>query len=491
MIHNKFFAAIITLLCGAVSSMASPGDPEVNHFVIADTARNYLVNIRGQLVDSVAITNFDKFAGQGNMPTHYDNSMSIRLFLDGQFTEDFKFNARVKVSTDYTNRDIPFNYYNPNEGIPYNKQSESKRTWDLFAANASYQLSALKLLGGFDYLSMGPARHNHVILRGEQNNYRPWQDSSSRIYDAAPTPYFGYQFEIGPVVYSQYGMKLFEKKGEDKFLHVHRLDLNLPANVTLGLSETALYGTTVEAAGTNPNLDADSTDRDFEWAYMIPFVPYVFQEHLQGDQDNIGLAFDLSIKTIPHWEIYGELLWDDMKSPTSMFDDGWWGNKWAASVGIARDSLHLGKTIWNWYGEYTRIEPWVYTHHKGGGYTYASYSQSMGADLGPNSQEIYTELNGSYRIESGMMKDALIRGTLLASAVAKDTAFGGNITDIHGPDDATDKKFLNEKTTQEYYEVGGKLEFYPFCWMGIRAGYSRFFGDYEGYRATATGTLQW
>lgn len=461
------------------------------HFTVVDTSKNYEVNIHAQLLDSLAITNYEKIPGQGNTPTHYDNAMSVRLFLDGHFTDAFQFAARVKVSTDFTNRDIADHFYNPNEGIPYNKQSDTKRTWDLFAAHASYQLSAVTLLGCFDYLDMGPARRNHVILRGEQANYRPWQDSSSRISDPAPTPYFGYQFEVGPVVYSQYGMKLFEKKGNGKYLHVHRLDLNLPANITLGLSETALYGTTTEPAGSNPNLDADSSGRDFEWSYMIPFIPYVFQEHLQGDQDNIGLAFDLSVKTIPHWEFYGELLWDDMKSPTSMFDDSWWGNKWAASVGIARDSLRLGKTLWNWYGEYTRIEPWVYTHHKGGAYTYASYAQSMGSDLGPNSQELYSEVSGLYRVESGLLKDALIRGTLLASAVAKDTAFGGNITDIHTPESAIDKKYLNDETSFRYYEVGGKLEFYPFRWMSIRAGYSRFFGDYEGYRTYGFGSIQW
>lgn len=490
----KFKMKHLVLLLSSLTSAAFATLKTQNvpaHFTIADTARDYEVNILAELRDSIAITNFEKIPGHGNVPTHYDNSMSVRLFLNGHFTQDFWFNARVKVSTDYTNRYIADHFYNPDEGIPYNKQSENKRTWDLFAANASYQFSAVKLLGGFDYLQQGPARRNHVMLRGEQNNYRPWQDSSSRISDPAPTPYFGYQFEIGPVVYSQYGAKLFEKKGFGKYFHMHHLQLNLPANITLGLSETALYGTTTEASGTNPNLDADSSGRDFEWAYMIPFVPYVFQEHLQGDQDNISLAFELSVKTVPHWEFYGELLWDDMKSPTSMFDDGWWGNKWASSIGIARDSLHLGNTLWSWFGEYTRVEPWVYTHHKGGAYTYASYSQSLGTDLGPNSQEFYTEVSGEYKIENGFFKGALIKGTLLASAVAKDTAFGGNINDIHGPEDAIDKKFLNESTTLKYYEIGGKLEFKPFRWMSVRAGYSRFFGDYEGFRGSAVGSLQW
>lgn len=449
---------------------------EENHISFQDSARDYQLNIHAQLVDSMAVTNLT------NAPTHYDNSMSVRLFLDGQFTQAFQYAARVKVSTDYTNRDIAGNFYNPNEGIPYNKQSENRRTWDIFAANASYNLAPLTLMAGFDYLTWGPARHNHVILRGEQSNYRPWQDSSSRIPDPAPTPYFGYQFEIGPIVYTQYAAKLFEKKNFGKYLHAHRLDLNLPKNITLGLSETSLYGSTTENAGTNPNLDADSTDRDFEWAYVIPFVPYVFQEHLQGDQDNISLAFDLSVKTIPGWEFYGELLWDDMKSPTSMFDDGWWGNKWAATVGVARDGLRLGPATVDWYGEYTRIEPWVYTHHKGGGYTYASYAQSLGSDLGPNAQEIHSELSAEI---------GFVRGTLVAGAVAKDTAFGGNLTDIHGPDDATDKKFLNDKSTLKYQELGGILSLEPWNWVSVRAGYTRFFGDYEGYRAYGVGTLQW
>ncbi|MCF0223969.1 MAG: hypothetical protein HUK20_06845, partial [Fibrobacter sp.] len=418
------YLSIATALLINASIFAS--EPKVTHIAFEDSAKNHEVNIRAQLVDSVVVTNLE------NAPTHYDNSMSVRLFLDGHFTDKFNFNARVKISTDYTNRDIADHFYNPNEGIPYNKQSENKRTWDLFAANMSYDLDAVKLLAGFDYIAWGPARRNHAILRGESNPYRPWQDSSSRIFDPAPTPYFGYEFTIGPITYSQYAMRLFERKGYGKYLHAHRLDLKLPAKINLGLSETSLYGSTTEDTP-NPNLDADSCGREFEWAYVIPFIPYVFEEHLQGDQDNISLSFDISVKTIPGWEFYGELLWDDMKSPTSMFDDSWWGNKWAASVGIARDNVHLGPATIDWFTEYTRIEPWVYTHHKGGGYTFASYNQSLGSDLGPNSQELHTEISANWGIA---------RGTLQAGMVAKDNAFGSHMNDIHGPEDDVSKKFL-------------------------------------------------
>ena len=479
MAKNKL---MFILFCGILFAFASgalaadKGAPTKTHVAFRDTSRDYLVNIRAQLVDSVAITNLT------NAPTHYDNAMSVRLFLDGFFTQSFHFDARVRVNTDYTNRDITFNLYHPREGIPYNKQSESKRTWDMLAAKVDYTLKPLTLLAGFEYIEFGPARRNHVILRGENSFYRPWQDSSSRIGEPAPTPYFGYRFNIGPLEYTQYAAKLFEEKNKGKYLHAHRLDIHLPKSITLGLSETSLYGSTTEPALSNPNPDADSTNRNFEWSYVIPFIPYVFQEHLQGDQDNISLAFDLSVRTLPHWEFYAELLWDDMKSPTSMFDDSWWGNKWATTIGVARDSLHAGPVLLDIFAEYTRIEPWVYTHHKGGGYTYASYAQSLGSDLGPNSQEIHTELSATYKF---------INATLFASGVAKDTAFGGNITDIHGPYDSTDKEFLDDKTTLRYTELGASLSIAPWHWMNIRASYARYFGDYEGYRATAVGTLQW
>ena len=461
----------------AIALASSAFSAEMTHHItFSDSAHTKELNINVQFMDSVAVTNLT------NAKTHYDNSMSVRLFANGKFTDKFLFDTRVKISTDYTNRYINFNYYNPDEGIPFNKQSENKRTWDLFAANVSYDLKPVQLLAGFDFLEWGPARRNHVILRGERNIYRPWQDSSSRIPDAAPTPYFGYQFKLGPIEYTQYAAKLFEKKGLGKYFHAHRLNLNLPKEITLGISETSLYGSTTELAGTNPNIDGDSTDREFEWAYAIPFIPYVFQEHLQGDQDNISLAFDLSVKTIPNWEFYAELLWDDMKSPTSMFDDSWWGNKWATTLGVARDSIEIGPVNLDWMFEYTRIEPWVYTHHKGGGYTYASYAQSLGSDLGPNSQEIHTEVTATYKF---------VKATLFFGAVAKDTAFGGNLTDLHTPESRTDKKFLSKKTTQRYKELGFNLNLTPWDWFSFRTSYTRFFGDYEGYRAYAAGSVQW
>ena len=114
-------AMLLSIFVGLLATeglAAKKGEPAVTHISFADSAKNHLVNIRAQISDSVLVTNL------ANAPTHYDNAMFVRLFLDGHFTQAFHFDARVMVSNDYTNRYINDNFYHPSEGLPYNKQSE-------------------------------------------------------------------------------------------------------------------------------------------------------------------------------------------------------------------------------------------------------------------------------------------------------------------------------------------------------------------------------
>lgn len=443
---------------------------------LADSTGDFELKFRVSAYDSVFAVSFD------GRDDHVDNEAMAVLEFEGMLTPKFRFTGSTRVGNDRTTRDdIPEHFYDPYDGYPYNKQSGSTRTWDIFNVSLEYDVPFGKLLAGIDYLELGVARHNHVILRGSEYRYRPWQDSSYRLQIPAPTPYFGYEFSVGPLTYTQLGAKLYHEKDLGKYMHTHRLEARLPAKVTVGVSEIVVYGSTVEAAGSNLNEDADSTGRDFEWSYMIPFVPFVFEEHFHGDKDNEALAFDLSVKTLRGWDFYGEMLWDDMKSPTEIFDDSWWGNKWAATVGVETIRKFFG-TWFTWIFEYTRVEPWVYTHHKGAGYNYTSYGQSLGTDLGPNSQELYTSLEAEW--EHFKVK-------LYASNVAKDTAFGSSLYDIHTPLDATDKEFLAEETTYRYRELGLEVSFAPWTWLWMKAGGSLYFGDYEGYRLEGAGGFAW
>ncbi len=171
-----------------------------------------------------------------------------------------------------------------------------------------------------------------------------------------------------------------------------------------------------------------------------------------------------------------------MKKITSMFDDSWWGNKWAASIGLATDRRKIGPVLLSYYSEFTWIEPWVYTHHKGKSYAYSHYGHSLGSNLGPNSREFYTQIKAEY-------KALAIR--FFASSVAKDSSFGGNLYDIHTPYDRTDRTFLDSKTTRRYGEFGFGFHLTPFEWLFTDYEQGFYAGDYRGYRASGKLGVTW
>jgi hypothetical protein len=81
--------------------------------------------------------------------------------------------------------------------------------------------------------------------------------------------------------------------------------------------------------------------------------------------------------------------------------------------------------------------------------------------------------------------------TLEASAVDQDTAFGGNLYDIHTPLSDTDKSFLEEESTIQYVELKSSLLVSPTDFFWTRIGYSFYFGDYKGSRLEGTIGLTW
>ncbi|HSQ40697.1 MAG TPA: hypothetical protein VLM37_00290, partial [Fibrobacteraceae bacterium] len=402
--------------------------------------------------------------------------------------------SSVKVYTDIANRAYPVDpvetSYEPYNGIAFNVQSldqdSSRRTWDYLTAITRYRpWDNTGICAGLDYLRFGPSYRNPLAFRGDQSNYRPWLDtahSTMRISQTAPMLFVGFDMELNWVRYEQYTGKLAHSKDLDKYFHTHRLEFNLPMHSQVAVQETEIYGSTVEAAGSNPNLDADSSGRSLEWLYVMPFLPYYFASHYNGDRDNGVISIDGSFGGIPHWTFYGELLLDDSKSPLSLFDDSWWGNKWAFSGGWSWVAQH-GPWHWEWRAEYTRIEPWVYTHDQGAAYSYTHYGQCLGSDLGPNSQELYTHA----QIARGQ---ASLRLSL--SSVAKDTSRSGNINSIHDYDlDGTTRDYLNPETTIRYKEIGLEISYAPWNFLWFRLVGYRYSGDYDGWRGESAIGVTW
>jgi len=439
------------------------------------------------LYAELSISDGDRFAKlqlflKDSLQTSSDytqNTITAGLFLNGLVAPNLSFDAFAEVNTDKAwGLTYPAHDFEPYLGYPYvnlDKQSDSKgRTWDFFRARTDWQaMPYLKLSGGYDYLSYGPARRNKLTLRGGDFYWRAIQDTADYAYikRPVPTPFIGWDLSLAFVSYSQHAMQLKNWKEHGKYMHAHRLNFNISDNLSFGLTETMVYGASPEER------------RSTEVIYLAPFVPYVFAESYGGDRDNKAMSMDFSWKLFKKYEIYGELFIDDLDNITSFFDESWWGNKWAVSLGLAIDSAKIGTFNWDYNFEYTRIEPWVYTHHKGLGNDYSHFGNSLGSDLGPNSREIYNRLGVSH-------KDFL-KLDLSVSAVAKDTAFGSRLEDIHTPEHPDDKKYLNSKSTLHYQEYGVSLLLKPFSVWSIGAKQYFIFGEYKGRRTEVFSMVLW
>ena len=155
---------------------------------------------------------------------------------------------------------------------------------------------------------------------------------------------------------------------ERKFIAAHRLEIYPCRGVEIGLNESVIYG-----------------ERGLEPAYLNPVNLYYSAEHNLGDMDNVSWSGDIELNLLRGVTLYGELFIDDMQ--TGKLGTDYIGNKFAYLGGcflVNPAGLNdLDVTI-----EYTRIDPFCYTHFFPIN-TYKNWNSSLGHFLPPNSQSWY------------------------------------------------------------------------------------------------------
>ncbi len=300
--------------------------------------------------------------------------------LSGSFGK-LSFYSQMRVSTEIDSDSVWANAsYQPYDGISYNllagerSDSASARASDIFRAGVSWQVNKLRFDFAVDHLQTGPARYNPLTLN----------------CTAAPVTYLRATLPFGWFTYSQIISKLRSFKEADKYLHLHRIEFPLwKERLTFGFNESIVYGTVLDSAAMakvhSDPLDSKyyNEERRIEPVYIIPFVPFAFAEHFTGDRDNALVSFDIEA-SLPHGiQLYAEFALDDISNPATLFSEDW-GNKWALTTGAEWFTEIAGKSF-NTGLEFTRVEPWVYTHFKGASARYSNYGSSLGAQLGPNS----------------------------------------------------------------------------------------------------------
>lgn len=303
------------------------------------------------------------------------------------FLGGMSYNSEVDVWTEFQNANYwKSNGYQPYQGNPYNllggKDSSKIRASDMFRGGVSWDFGPSKWDFGVDHLKVGPSHKNPLFM-----NFSKSPVAFARVN--LLFPWFSYTHGAGA---------LQTLRTESRYLMYHRFEVPLAKQkIKVGFNESIVYGTTPDAKRekivSKDPLEKQyySLERTFQPTYLIPFLPFAFMEHFNGDLDNKQVSLDIDVKIPQNFNWYFEFFLDDMTSPVTLFSNNF-HNKWAYTVGGAWYGNVNGKNL-TVSTEYTRIMPWVYTHFRGSSHRYEHYGSSMGADLGPNSDMVWTNVD--------------------------------------------------------------------------------------------------
>jgi hypothetical protein len=194
--------------------------------------------------------------------------------------------------------------------------------------------------------------------------------------EAVPYSSMAYTVSVGPfTIRSVYGSLVVDGNGffrldeRERTFFGHRYEWRVVPSLLLGISETLIL--------------LDTSD---PFAF-IPIIPLFMEKGQVWEPKNNGnLAFDMNWQFMPWGRFYSEFLIDDMTEPSSLFND-YWGNKWAWTVG-SQLICPQGEVNQGLLMEYTRVEPWVYTHYSSRSVQAQNREYSLANPLGPNAQGV-------------------------------------------------------------------------------------------------------
>lgn len=239
-----------------------------------------------------------------------------------------------------------------------------------------------------------------------------------------------------------------------KRFSAHRLEVDITDDFSLGLYDMVIYG------------------GRWELSYLNPVMFLKGAEHANGDHDNAAIGADFRWIVHRGHSVYGELFVDDIS--TTKLGTDWYGNKLAGQIGSFLVEP-FGLPDVDARIEYTRIQPWVYTHRYPIN-TYTSYGDPLGYFLGPNSDDLSLEIRKRFgrRIETVVSIDRRRHG-----ANPPGVNVGGDIADGFSQDDSKKAEFLAGDVTRTT-AVSADISWEPLWNLVCRAGYTREIENGDG-----------
>lgn len=208
----------------------------------------------------------------------------------------------------------------------------------------------------------GNSRHGSLILSDYATSYDQFKIEFIQQY---------FKFTSIYAYLIDYKFSIEDSLQQRKYLVAHRLEVVPWQWLTLGLSETVVFG-----------------GRSFEPSYLNPIMFYRSAEHYLGSPDNVMMGIDFKLTALKNIKIYGELLIDDLSM--GQLHTNWYGNKYGLLGGIFF-AEPLGFDNFDVIMEYVKIRPYVYSHENSLQYTH--YATSLGHWIGPNSDLLSLFLN--------------------------------------------------------------------------------------------------
>lgn len=215
------------------------------------------------------------------------------------------------------------------------------------AINRDVDFGSGHLRLAFDGLGFGIARESVRLGAGDASSLLLGADLPSY------TDWLRVGAQIGPFSYTHIHAALLAEpetgfRGAfseipSKFVAAHLLTLSDVGPIRISVGESVIYA-----------------DRGFEIGYLNPFNFLKSQEHFLRDRDNSMLYGALSVTPTDGLALEGDLLIDDLIFGN--IGTGAWGNKTAWRAALR--STGLGLETVDALLEYTRVEPYTYSHFR-------------------------------------------------------------------------------------------------------------------------------
>ncbi len=259
----------------------------------------------------------------------------------------------------------------------------------------------------------------------------------------------------------------YEPVAADKYFAAHRFELQFPKVIDFGFQEMVIY-----------------SNRSPDLAYMNPLMLFESAQRARGERDNMFWLFDIRTHFIQGIEFTGTILYDDINIP--YFFTRHWEDRYAWQVGMYyADMFRIPNTVL--IVEYTRVEPYVFSHGRSREDSYTSLGRILNLPMGPNADNVFFRVD--YTPERNLALSARVQFTRKGMNVVDNTGalvqnVGGDVFEPHRDTDPPLKSFLDGVLVKSRtFELVATWEAVNQLWVEARY-------MFESAEQPATGRLQ-